>query len=804
MFKKNLVIAFRALKKDLSYTAINAAGLTAGITCCLLILSFVKYELSFDQFHSKKDHIYRVNYDVTMGGNQTVSPSVPVFVAPYLKKKFPEIEDATRFLAAWNSQTIRHENVLFNENGFGYADPNFFKILDFKPIAGDLNTALNKPNTLVITKNIATKYFGKSDPIGQTLQYNNKKEFVVTAVIENVPPNSHFSFDFLTSLYSISGLDSSEAQEAWNDPNYTTFLLLKPGTDVAALSKKIDAWVNPPGESNQSVSQNSLHLRLEPLKDVHFDTQVFNFKNEIAVTDFKYIKIFITIAILVLLIACANYINLSTAKASVRAKEVGIRKTIGASFLQVFTQFIAESFLITLFSVIISVIAVYALLPYLDDLLGKKIPFYIFDKNFLLFLLGGTIVVSLLAGFYPAMILSRFRPVETLKGAFTKTGGSGITVRKSLVIFQFTISVALILGTIIVRSQLQFMQSTKLGLDKDHVVLIHGNADVDKKLNSFAQDLRNINGVQDVSLTWRSPFETVIGNGFSIKSNPASGDDWHLVGGIAADQHYLSTLGISLIAGRNFDPAKINGDSTVNEFIVNQAFLRHYNMKSADVIGKQVILGIAGNPGTIVGVVKDFHTSSMHDVIQPIVLFNSPQWFNGILLRVGPGKLSPVLSNIEKLWKASVPTRPFSYSFLDEEYDALYRTEQRLGTLMSIFCGMAILITCLGLLGLMAFMVTQRTKEIGIRKVLGASVLNITALLSKDFVKLVIIAIVIAVPIASYFMHHWLQDFAYRINTSWFVFAATALTAILIALITISYQSIKAAVANPIKSLRTE
>ena len=234
------------------------------------------------------------------------------------------------------------------------------------------------------------------------------------------------------------------------------------------------------------------------------------------------------------------------------------------------------------------------------------------------------------------------------------------------------------------------MQSTKLGLDKDHVVLIHGNADVDKKLNSFAQDLRNISGVQDVSLTWRSPFETVIGNGFSIKSNPTSGDDWHTVGGIAADQHYLSTLGITLIVGRNFDPAKINGDSTINEFIVNEAFLRHYNKKPADVIGKQVILGIAGNPGTIVGVVKDFHTSSMHDVIQPIVLFNSPQWFNGILLRVGPGKLSPVLSNMEKLWKVSIPTRPFSYSFLDQKDDALYRTEQKLGNLMSIFCGVAI------------------------------------------------------------------------------------------------------------------
>ncbi|HXL54632.1 MAG TPA: ABC transporter permease, partial [Chitinophagaceae bacterium] len=361
MFKRNIITAFRSLKKDLPYTITNLAGLTIGITCCLLILSFVKYELSFDQFHTKKDRINRVNYDMLMGGNQTISPSVPVFVAPELKKKFPEIEDATRFSPEWVARTIRHGNILFDENNFCYADPNFFKIFDFKAIAGNLQTALTKPNTVVITRSIATKYFGKSNPIGQVLLFNNNKEFVVSAVAENVPSNSHFSFDFLTSFYSISGFDSLETQQSWNNPNYTTFLLLKPQTNINALYKKIDAWVNPPAQNNQSASQNSLHLRLEPLKDVHFDTQVYNYKNTLVITDFKYINIFIIIAILVLLIACANYINLSTAKASVRVKEVGIRKTIGASFLQLFAQFLTESFLLTLTAVFISVIAVDAL-----------------------------------------------------------------------------------------------------------------------------------------------------------------------------------------------------------------------------------------------------------------------------------------------------------------------------------------------------------------------------------------------------------------------------------------------------------
>ncbi len=435
--------------------------------------------------------------------------------------------------------------------------------------------------------------------------------------------------------------------------------------------------------------------------------------------------------------------------------------------------------------------------------MGKNIPFYILTSSFLPGIVGGWIVVSLLAGFYPSLVLSRFRPVETLKGGFTKTGGSGLMVRKSLVAFQFTISVILILGIIIVRSQLDYMQSKKLGLDKDHVLLITGNADVNKKLDAFSGDLRKITGVQDVSLTWRSPFQTVIGNGFSIKSNPTSNDDWHIVGGIAADQHYLPTLGISLIAGRNFDPSRIRKDSAINEFIVNEAFLRHYNLKPEEALNKNVILGLTG-PGTIVGIVKDFHTSSLHSPIEPVVLFNDPRYYGSILVRVGPGKLSPVLGKIADLWKSVVPMRPFNYSFLDDEYDTMYKVEQRLQTLMSLFGSMAILITCLGLLGLVAFMVTQRTKEIGIRKVLGASVVNIATLLSKDFLKLVAIAFVIATPIAYYFMHKWLQDFAYRVKIEWWIFLLAGVIALLIAILTVSFQAIKAAIANPVKSLRTE
>jgi putative ABC transport system permease protein len=796
-------MAWRSLRKDLPFTITNLAGLAIGITCCLLILSFVLYELSFDGFHSKKDRIYRVNYDVLMGGNQVVSPSVPVFVAPALKKKFPEIEEVCRFSTLWRAPTISHGNAVFDEKKFCYADPAFFKIFDFKSAAGDIITALSNPNMLVITKDMAKKYFGTADPIGQALLIDNKKEYVVKAVVENVPSNSHLSFDFITSFRSITGFDDMEAKVEWNNPDYATFLFLRPGTNIRALSKKIDAWVNPSGNPGEQASQNTLHLRLEPLKKVHFDTQAYNYANQLAITDFKYIGIIITIAILVLLIACANYVNLATAKASTRAKEVAVRKTIGASFLQLFTQFLSESFLLVLPAIIISIAAVSFLLPYLNNLLGKNIPFHLLDSHFLFGIIGGWLVLALLAGFYPAIVLSRFRPVETLKGSFTKTGKSGLSIRKSLVVFQFTISMILILATMIVGLQLKYMQSEKLGFNQEHVLLINGNSDINKNLDAFSGELKKISGVQDVSLTWRSPFGTVVGNGFSIKSNPTTSDDWHIVGGIAGDPHYIPTLGISLLTGRNFDPAKIKKDSTINEFIVNEAFLRHYNLKPDGALGRNVILGLTG-PGHIVGVMKDFHFSSMHDKIEPVVLFNNPKYFGSVLLRIGPGQLPNVLAQIEKRWQAFVPSRPFSYSFLDDEYDAMYRTERKLGTLMSLLCGMAILITSLGLLGLVAFITTHRTKEIGIRRVLGASVSHITALISKDFFGLIIIAIIIASPVAYYFMHQWLQDYSYRISISWWMFGLAAIVVILVALFTISYHTVRAAKANPVKSLRTE
>lgn len=807
MIQNYLKFALRNLLRHKGFTAINLTGLVIGLSACLLLVLYVSHELGFDRFHAKKDRIYRINYDVLMGGTTAISPSVPVFVGPVLKEKFSEIEDATRFSSEWRPRTIRYGDIMFDEPGFCYADPNFFNILDFKAVRGDLKTALSRPNTLVITETMARKYFGDQDPIGRVLNFNNKKDFEVVAVMEDVPADSHFSFNFLTSHYSIEDFAASERLEQWNNPEYTTWLLLAPGADPAALAAKIENWVNPPEEGNGQASESSLHLPIEALTSVHFNTQVENFGNKLAITDPKQLGVFGVIAGLILLIACVNYVNLATARASIRAKEVGVRKASGARSGQLVAQFLGESFLLLLPAIALAVAVVGLTLPALNQLLDKHIPFRLFEAPFLAGMGAGWLLLSLLAGLYPAWVLSGFQPVTALKSSWGGRKNSGATLRKGLVVFQFAISTALIVGTVVVGAQLRYMQSKKLGLDREQVVFIRGNADLRPQLQPFCEKISALGGVETAARVWRSPFETVIGNGFSLKPDPTGGDDWHLVGGISADEHYLPALGLELIAGRNFDPAKIPGDSATNEFIVNEAFLRHYNLKPEEAVGRRSLLGNAARrgPGTIVGVVRDFHTHSLRDQVEPVVVFNDPEYFGAALLRIGAGQdVNRVLAQVESAWKSVVPMRPFNYTFLDSQYEAMYRSEQRMAALIALFSGLAILVACLGLFGLAAFMVSQRTREIGIRKVLGASARGISNLLIRDFIRLVLIGIVVASPLAYYFMQQWLANFAFRIDLQWWMFAAAGVAAVAVALLTVGFQSMRAALADPVKSLRSE
>ena len=796
MLKNYIVTGFRTILRHPFYFFINLFGLATGITCCVLIMLFVRHELSYDQFHAKKDRIYRINYDVVMGGKQIISPSVPVFVGPHLKRMFPEIEEASRYLDSFSPRTVRYEGKMFDENNFAWADSNFFKVLDFTTVKGDLKTALSRPATLVITESVAKKYFGNDDPIGKSLISNNNRNYEITAVIKDVPPNSHFTFDFLTSIYSITGLDESVQ---WNNPNYATFILVKPNINVAQLQGKINEWVNPPDKKSEN--GNSLALELEPLTDVHFNTVAFNFGGRLAVTDIRYLYIFITIAFLILSIACINYINLSTARAATRAKEVGLRKTVGAAFRQTVFQFLIESFLLVLPAIALSVIGVVILLPFLNSLLGKTIEFGILSWQLFSLAFAGWILLSLMAGLYPAFVLSRFKPVSVLKGAAIKT--NGLPLRKSLVVVQFTISLILLVGTLVVLSQLNFMQSKNLGMNKEQVIMIRGNNEILPKLETFVEKIKALPGVSNACRTWRSPFLTVVGNGFNLSPNPGN-DGWVTVGAVSGDQDYLKTMGMELIAGRNFDPSKVK--DTVNEFMVNEAFLRDFGLSADDAVGKQSTLGMISKngPGTIIGVVRDFHFTSLHHKVEPVVLFNNPDFFSGTLVRLSPGQTQSSLAALEKLWKEFAPLRPFNFTFLDEQYDAMYRTEQRVGKLVTLFSFVAIVIACLGLMGLSSFTTLQRSKEISIRKVLGATTQSIILLLTNGYLKLLLIAFVLATPFSYLLLNQWLQGFAYRVAITPLYYVIAMVAIVTVAWFTVSYQSLRASLSNPAETLRRE
>lgn len=799
MITNLLGVILRQTRRNPFYFTLNLVGLTLGITCCLVIALYVKHEMSFDQFHSKAQRIYRVNYDITMGDRQMISPSVPVFVGPHLKSQFPEIEHSVRFLRSYGERTIRYGDKVFDETGFAWADSNYFDVFDFPAVRGDLKRALSKSSTLVISSSMAKKYFGSEDPIGKTMTVNNARDYEVVAVMEDVPSNSTSRFDFMTSIYSMKDLDESVV---WSNPNYETWLVLSPGADVNDLAVKIDQWVNPPTANHGA--GNSLHLPLQPLSDVHFDTKVFNYAGELAITDYNQLIVFISIGVLILIMACINYVNLATSRSVMRAREVGLRKTVGATFRGLVMRFLFESFFLVLPSIVLSLIGVAIILPLINDFLGKQIPLNFGDPYFITAIVAGWMIISVLSGFYPAIVLARFKPITVLKGNFIQ-GNSGWAFRRGLVVLQFMISCVMIIATIVLIAQMNFVKSKQLGLDKDHVFLIRGNNDL-KDLPAFASEVRNIVGVQEASITWRSPFSTVIGNGLALGANPDDNAQWLTAGAIYADEYYIATLGIKLKSGRNFDPAKVTPGKVENEFIVNETFLDDFGIDPETAIGTKVTLGIVANngPGTIVGVVEDFHTASLTEKVAPVILFNDPGYAGGLLVRAQGSQMSDALKAIEEKWKAIVPTRPFNFTFLDEQYNSLYAGETRVGTLITVFAFVSIGIACFGLLGLSSFTAVQRAREIGVRKVLGATTGGIILLLSRSYLRLMFVSCIIALPASYYALDKWLEQFAYHIELSPAYFVGGVVAVMFIAWATVGYHSVKASVANPADSLKCE
>jgi putative ABC transport system permease protein len=793
MLRNFLKVAFRNLWKHKSFSFINILGLAVGMAACFLIFIYVSFELSYDSFHSKGDRIYRLVTDVKTPG-ETIKAGITSWpMAPNIKSEFSEVTSFTRTQVT--SMLITKDEKKFQEEAVMWADSSFFRVFDFELIKGNKEYALKDPFTVVIAASAAKKYFGDNDPIGQTLMLYNYYPARVTGVMSNIPANSHIKADFLVSMSSLTQKIDPSRDEQWTNFDATTYLLLNPGADPETLEKKLPAFLERRIGKDMKESKMHFTLFLEPLETVYLYS---NREDNIENGSISNVYTFSVVAIFILIIACFNFINLTTARSMERAREVGIRKVVGADKLMLVKQFLGESILLSFIAFVVAIVLCALLLPLFNELAGKTISTGVFkDSNKLLLLFSGAIGIGLLAGIYPALILSAFKPILVLKGSFARSGG-GIALRKGLVIAQFCISIALIMGTIVVYQQMMYMRSQDLGFNKNQMLVIDTQGDAAK--GALKEKLMNIPGVKGATLS-----STVPGGSHSTAYSEVENSKGELqVANIDlyfVDFEFIPQYQMKMVAGRPF--SRDFGTDTTQAMVINEAaakFLGYHSPKEA--VGKRFKQW--GREGQIIGVIQNFHFKSLQESIEPLSMRIEPTRSHLMSVQIQADNLPATIASIENRWKSIIKDKPFSFYFLDEFFDRQYQNEVRFGKLFLYFAILAIFISCLGLLGLASYSTIQRTKEIGIRKVMGASASSIVNLLSKDFLKLVFVSFFIAAPLAGYFMHGWLKDFAYRINISWWMFILAGGIAFLIAVITICFQSIKAALSNPIKSLRTE
>ncbi len=810
MIKNYFKIAWRNLLKKKGFTAINIIGLSLGIGCFIIISMFVIDELSYDQYHDNANRIYRVNSDVIFGGTEMSMAVSSDPMGEVLKKDYPEVENYVRFYASNGSKLIKKGNEFINEGAVAHADSTLFKVFTLPAIVGDTNTALNNPNTVVITETAANRYFGSPQlAINQFLETddNGKTLYKVTSVIEDMPRNSHFNFDF---FFSMANVDYGFGN--YMSHNFHTYILLKEGTDYKDFNKNfkeiINKYVLPQAAQFIEISSmedfeasgNKLEYTLMPLTDIHLHSS--RGAELSANGNIQYVYIFSAAALFILLIACINFINLTTARSSSRAKEVGIRKVLGSEKKALIGQFLTESTLIAILALFVSLLFVWLSLGWFNGVSGKEMYMTsLLSPKFLIFIIVLPFIVGGLAGTYPAFFLSSFKPIKVLKGKLS-LGNKKNTLRNFLVVFQFATSIILIVGTIVIYKQLNHIQNSNLGFNKEQVVVVNNFGLSRETRQSLKNEIEQLTEVKSASFAGYLPVssssrsdttfstETVMteSNGFNMQY-------WNI------DYEYLETIGMEMKLGRNFS-RDFGSDSTgiiLNETAVKLAgFTNPIGKKLYTIDGDNSLEAY-----TIIGVVKNFNFASLRENVGGLCFqLGNNSWETAF--RFNTTDVSGLLATIENKYKAAGPGMPFNYEFLDEAFDNMYRQERRVGTVAMAFAILAIIIACLGLFGLATYIAEQRTKEIGIRKVLGASVSNIIRMLSKDFVKLVILAFVIATPIAWWFMDKWLQEFAYRIDINWGVFAVTGLVALIVALITLSFQAIRAAIANPVDSLKTE
>jgi putative ABC transport system permease protein len=801
MFKNFIKVSFRNLWKNKIFSFINIFGLASGIACSLLIFLFVKDELSYDRYHKGAENIYRVVKDfVNDDGSRVPDATTPPAVAPAMQREIPGVESVTRVFPSWGRDfLIKYGDKKLIEQRLYRADSSFFNVFTCEFIKGDAKNVFRDVKSIVITESIAKKYFGKDEPIGKILSVDDIGDMMVGAVIRDIPSNSHFHFDFLISVRTFPGNDM-DANWGWY--NFYTYIKLKPGTNIATLTKKLQALFKRNNDEDENI------FYLQRLADIHLTS---NLKWELEPNGDKlYVYVFTIIAIFILLIAGINYVNLATAKSSARAKEIGIRKVSGAVRGSLINQFLVESIITCLIASVLAIIMAQLLSPVANTITQKHLT-VLGNPMVIGYLLACTLLLGIIAGLFPAIFLSSFKAYAVLKGLKLNENKT-LSFRKVLVVVQFTITIVLIIGALVISQQINFIQSSKLGLNKDQVLIVK-NSLTRPERTAFLNSAEQIPGVIKAAAA-----NGVVGgqnwtNGMRWKSSQNS----QLINFLSVNENFLDAIGIEIKEGRNFSkqfPADTmnNGipggplEQDIGGIIINEKAVKDLGIPEP-VVGQQLLWSNDGDTMyymRIVGVAKDFHFTSLRNQIKPFAFINDPrfQWY--LTIKLSPVNVKQTLAALDKTWKNFSKERPFEYSFLDETFSRLYQSEQRFQKVFITMVVLGIIIACLGLLGLSTFAAQRRVKEIGIRKVLGASVASVVALLSKDFLKLVIISFVLAIPIGWYMMHKWLQDFAYRINIQWTVFVIAAVIALMIALITTSGQALKAAIANPVKNLRTE
>jgi putative ABC transport system permease protein len=792
MWKNYFKIAWRNLKKNKLYSAVNIIGLTIGITSCLLIGLYISHEITYDRFHKNADRIVRVTMDYNFGDAPKQVGITGTKTGPQFKRTFASVEAFARTYK--RTRVVGYENKLFEEKNFLYADSSFFRMFSFPLIEGDAAAVLNAPGKIVITQNISKKYFGTQNPVGKVLKVGDMN-FEITGITPDPPDNSQIQFDFVASFTSIE--DARE--ENWWEANYVTYLLLDNKKEIAPLRQQVAQYMKEVSK-NELKATGSYYLtyHLEPLTSVHLYSSLPGFEPNSSVV---YVYVLSAVALLILMIACVNYVNLATAQSAGRAAEISMRKILGAEKKQVFAQFIGESFIIALIAVLLALCTAWMLIPYFNSLSGIKFQASVLLSPYLLgalFILG--ILISLASGAYPALLLSNLKLIKIMKSGFSFSSGGG--VRKSLIVFQFVISIFLIVSTIIILQQLYYIRNKDLGYNKNNIIVLPLDDKTFERYTALKAEILSLRQVQHVTAA-RAPVNVEWSDG--IKGE--NGRDI-TVNAIPSDEDFVKTFDVKIISGTDFSRADVMQMDTTDDdkklkysFMLNESAAKALGWKPEDAIGRSISKGV---PGTVKAVVKDFHFHSLHEPITPLIIFLDSRRANSIFIKILPGDIPSALQSLKTIWNQREKHRPFEYHFLDEDFDALYKAEQRTADVFTAFSVMAILLACLGLFALTAYAVFQRTKEIGIRKVLGAGIPDVVFLLAKDFLLLVTIAIVIASPVAWWAMHKWLEDFAYRIDIAWWLFFAAGGLTLLIALITISAQAIKAALMNPVKSLRTE